>query len=76
MIRIAITKRESVSLIASLCALAFTSVHAETIEIEAGQYLDVVQGKMVAPAVIVVEDDRIAAINPEARPARWMRTRV
>jgi imidazolonepropionase-like amidohydrolase len=61
--------RKSVSLLASLCALAFTSVHAETVVIEAGQYLDVVQGKMVAPAVIVVEDDRIAAINPETRPA-------
>jgi imidazolonepropionase-like amidohydrolase len=42
---------------------------AETVVIEAARYLDVVQGRMVSPAVIVVEDDRIAAINPATRPA-------
>ncbi|MEX0735656.1 MAG: amidohydrolase family protein [Steroidobacteraceae bacterium] len=57
------------SLTASLCILACRSVQAETIVIEAGQFLDVVQGKLVAPAVIVVENDKIAAVNPASRPA-------
>ncbi len=52
-----------------LCILAGNSVHADTIVIEADSYLDVVQGKLVSPAVIVVEDERIAAINPSERPA-------
>jgi imidazolonepropionase-like amidohydrolase len=56
-------------LAASLAALAFAPVHAETVVIEAGQYLDVVQGRLVSPAVIVVENDKIAAINPATRPA-------
>ena len=37
--------------------------------IEADGYLDVVAGRIVSPAVIVVEGERIAAINPAARPA-------
>ncbi len=56
-------------LAAALCALAPAVAPADTIVIRAGQYLDVVAGKMVAPAVIVVADDRIAAINPATLPA-------
>ena len=56
-------------LAATFCALAIAPVHAETVVIEAGQYLDGVQGRLVSPAVIVVEGDRIAAINPAVRPA-------
>jgi imidazolonepropionase-like amidohydrolase len=55
-------------LLAALSALAFASAHAETIVIEAAQYLDVVGGKLVTPAVIVVEGERIALINPAKRP--------
>jgi len=49
--------------------LAAGFARAETVVLEAAQYLDVVQGRLVSPAVIVVEADRIAAINPAARPA-------
>ncbi|MEX2051119.1 MAG: amidohydrolase family protein [Steroidobacteraceae bacterium] len=61
--------RKILSLTASLCILACRSVQAETIVIEAGQFIDVVQGKLVSPAVIVVENDKIAAVNPASRPA-------
>lgn len=57
------------ALAASCAMLAVTSAMAETIVIEAARYLDVVQGRMVTPAVIVVDGDRIAAINPATRPA-------
>jgi imidazolonepropionase-like amidohydrolase len=57
------------TLAASCAMLAVTSATAETVVIEAARYLDVVQGRMVTPAVIVVEGDRIAAINPATRPA-------
>ena len=46
-----------------------TSATAETTVIEAAQYLDVVTGSMVSPAVIVIEGDRIVGINPTNRPA-------
>ncbi len=42
---------------------------AETTVVEAARYLDVVSGQMVSPAVIVIEDDKIAAVNPSVRPA-------
>lgn len=46
-----------------------TSATAGTTVIEAAQYLDVVTGSMVSPAVIVIEGDRIVGINPTNRPA-------
>ena len=51
------------------CLFAATAVRAETIVIEADGYVDVVAGRVVRPAVIVVDGDRIAAVNPPARPA-------
>jgi imidazolonepropionase-like amidohydrolase len=56
----------------ALCVLllsASSAVHAETLVIEADGYVDVVAGRVVSPAVIVVEGDRIAAVNPAAKPA-------
>jgi len=56
----------------ALCVLflsAACAVHAETLVIEADGYVDVVAGRIVSPAVIVVEGDRIAAVNPAAKPA-------
>jgi imidazolonepropionase-like amidohydrolase len=41
---------------------------AETIVLKADRYLDVGAGRMVEPAVIVVRDGIIAAINPAAVP--------
>ncbi len=61
--------RKSMFIVIALGALTVPSAHAETVVIEAGRYLDVVTGKLVSPAVIVVEGDRIVAINPAARPA-------
>lgn len=60
--------QRSIALATALWALTSTPSNAETLVIEAGQYLDVVQGRLVSPAVIVVEGDRIAAINPDVRP--------
>jgi imidazolonepropionase-like amidohydrolase len=54
---------------AALCALAAFVAHAEPVVIEADGYVDVVAGRLVSPAVIVVDGDRIAAVNPAARPA-------
>jgi imidazolonepropionase-like amidohydrolase len=57
------------ALVASFTMLACTSAAADTVVIEAARYLDVVEGRMVTPAVIVVEGDKIVAINPATRPA-------
>lgn len=54
---------------AAVALFATTFAHAETVVIEAAQYLDVVQGRLVSPAVIVVEGENIVAINPATRPA-------
>ena len=43
---------------------------AETIVLEADAYVDVVAGRVVSPAVIVVEGERITAVNPPARACR------
>ena len=56
-------------LAAALCALLPALAPAETLVVKAGRYLDVVAGRLVSPAVIVVEGERIAAINPAAMPA-------
>jgi len=37
--------------------------------IKASNYLDVVTGKLVSPAILVVKNDRIAQINPESLPS-------
>lgn len=58
-----------IALAASSWMLASPFASAETTVIEAARYLDVVQGKYVAPAVIVIEGDKITAINPATRPA-------
>jgi imidazolonepropionase-like amidohydrolase len=55
-------------LFATLALMTGARAAAETVVIEADRYLDVVEGRLVSPAVIVVEGDRIAAINPAGRP--------
>jgi imidazolonepropionase-like amidohydrolase len=42
---------------------------AEPVVVEADGYVDVVAGRVVSPAVIVVDGERIVAVNPPARPA-------
>jgi len=55
--------------VAVLALFAITGAGAEPLVIEADGYLDVVAGRIVSPAVIVVEGERIAAINPATPPA-------
>ena len=59
---------QSTVIAAAWLLLACPFAAAETTIIEAARYLDVVQGKYVSPAVIVIEGDRIAAINPATSP--------
>ncbi|HWN06768.1 MAG TPA: amidohydrolase family protein, partial [Steroidobacteraceae bacterium] len=49
--------------------LAAFAGSAEPVVVEADGYVDVVAGRVVAPAVIVVDGERIVAVNPPARPA-------
>jgi imidazolonepropionase-like amidohydrolase len=44
------------------------AVRAEIVVLEADGYLDVVAGRIVTPAVIVVDGERIVAVNPAAKP--------
>jgi imidazolonepropionase-like amidohydrolase len=53
---------------AGLVLLASHAI-AEPVVIEADGYVDVVAGKLVRPAVIVVDGERIAAVNPAVPPA-------
>ena len=57
------------SILACGCLAAAPATLAETVVIEADGYLDVVAGRVVRPAVVVVDGDRIAAVNPAALPA-------
>jgi imidazolonepropionase-like amidohydrolase len=50
-----------------LCA--FRPAAAETILLKADRMLDVDTGKFVVPAAVLVEGNRIAAVNPESTPA-------
>jgi imidazolonepropionase-like amidohydrolase len=54
---------------AALLAVAASSAAAETWVIEADGYVDVVAGRVVRPAVVVVDGGKIAAVNPSSRPA-------
>lgn len=54
---------------AALALVAAFAAHAEPVVLEADGYLDVVAGRIVRPAVIVVDGEKIAAVNPAARPA-------
>lgn len=51
-----------------LACLAASPACAEVVVLEADGYVDVVAGRVVKPAVIVVDGERIAAVNPAARP--------
>src|SRR5690606_23234690 len=53
----------------AIALLAAAPVLAETTVLRAARYLDVAAGRFVEPAVIVVEDGRILAVDPETVPA-------
>src|SRR5262245_15407613 len=57
------------SMMLMLAPLGAATSRAETVIIEADGYVDVVAGRVVRPAVVVVDGDRITAVNPSARPA-------
>jgi imidazolonepropionase-like amidohydrolase len=52
-----------------LILLGAGAAAAETVVLRAERYVDVRNGRYVTPAVLVVEDDRIAAVNPSSPPA-------
>lgn len=59
----------SFSLILSLIfALALTATASAGTIIRADGYLDVAAGRIISPAVIVIENGRIAAVNPASLP--------
>ncbi len=58
--------RRAIALLGLFAAFACL---AEPVVIEADGYVDVVAGRVVSPAVIVVDGERIVAVNPPARPA-------
>lgn len=49
-------------------ALAASPVGAQTLVLRADRMLDVESGDVISPAVLVIEGDRIRAVNPEAVP--------
>ncbi|MBM4218460.1 MAG: amidohydrolase family protein [Gammaproteobacteria bacterium] len=55
--------------VAALALIAAYAAHAEPVVVEADGYLDVVTGRIVRPAVVVVDGEKIAAVNPTTRPA-------
>src|SRR5512134_3756534 len=59
------------AILAAILAGLFVSARAgaEPVVVEADGYVDVVAGRVVRPAVVVVDGERIAAVNPAARPA-------
>jgi imidazolonepropionase-like amidohydrolase len=59
----------TIALNAALLLAVAPGALAETLVITADRYLDVVAGKLVSPAVVVIEGNRIAAVNPAAAPA-------
>ncbi len=58
----------SLSLLVLSCLVLAPPALAETVVLEADGYLDVVAGRIVTPAVIVIEGEKIAAVNPVTRP--------
>lgn len=55
----------------TLLLMFSATLQAETVVLQAKAYLDVESGKLVEPAIILVEDQRIKAINPETIDPSW-----
>lgn len=62
------TKASLIFAALSAAAIVATPAAAETLTVKSARYLDVVSGRYVAPAVIVIENGKIAAINPATAP--------
>lgn len=55
-------------LLALLCFFISSNVLAQTTVLKADAYIDVAEGKLIRPAVIVIENGIINAINPKQLP--------
>ncbi len=62
------TRKMVLAVLLQLCA-ANAICASELLIVKASHYVDVVSGKLISPAVILIQDDRIAAINPETLPS-------
>jgi len=51
-----------------VCILAATHVYADTTIIRADRMIDIATGELISPALIVVDDNRISAVNPASPP--------
>lgn len=58
-----------VALVATSALIAAFAACAEPVVVEADGYLDVVAGRIVRPAVVVVDGEKIVEVNPAASPA-------
>ncbi len=61
--------RYFVAVVLTVAAASAFAASAGTTVLRANGMLDVEKGEVVSPAVVVVEDDRIVAVNPESIPA-------
>lgn len=62
------TRKMALAVLLQLCA-ANAICASELLIVKASHYVDVVSGKLISPAVILIQDDQIAAINPETLPS-------
>jgi imidazolonepropionase-like amidohydrolase len=62
-----ITNKKIVGSLILLCFLA--QANAETTVIRADRMIDVASGELISPATIVVEGNKIVAVNPDSLPA-------
>lgn len=58
----------SISVVFLFCVLFSASVLSQPTVLKAKAYVDVVSGDLVEPAVIVIEDGKIVAVNPDGYP--------
>ena len=62
------TRKMVLAVLLQLCA-ANAICASELLIVKASHYVDVVSGKLISPSVILIQDDQIAAINPEILPS-------
>ncbi len=59
----------STAVLLSVIAVSVSTVAADPIVLRAARLLDVDSGKIVSPAVLIIDAQRITAVNPERTPA-------
>ncbi len=63
------TGRGAIAIVVCLSLGPTGPADAETYLLRADGYLDVAAGRVVSPAIVLIDDDKIVAINPPAPPA-------